>query len=179
MNNESTNVTDLANERAVLRDPPTARDKARFELALHVIQQCPSANPDMEGAKLFGVIGGTVDAPRMIHMAEPLPVTDELLALSGPVNPTEVFRFTATCAGTQCQHFDGHDCSLATRIVQLMPPVTAELPVCSIRTTCRWWLQEGAAACYRCPQIVSNSYNASETMVRAADPKTPVLRVNG
>jgi hypothetical protein len=48
---------------------------------------CPSAQPDSTEAVVFGIASGTVDEPRMIPLAQPQPVTDELLALSSPVNP--------------------------------------------------------------------------------------------
>lgn len=132
---------------------------------------CPSARPEMEGAVVFGVIGGTVEEPRLTHLAAPQPVTDEVLALSGPVAPTEVFRFAAPCAGDACAHFDGRDCRLATRIVQILPAATSSLPPCQLRPECRWWQQEGRAACLRCPQIVSDCQNPSEEMLRASLPE--------
>jgi hypothetical protein len=135
---------------------------------------CPSAQPEMAGSVAFGVIEGTVEEPRLVHLTRALPVTDELLALSGPVAPTEVFRFAAPCAGQACQHFDGKDCRLVTRIVQILPSSTSELPPCSLRPTCRWWQQEGKAACMRCPQIVTETYAPSEDLMRAANPKSVV-----
>ncbi len=82
---------------------------------------CPSAEPEMAGSMVLGVVEGTVDEPRVGYLAEPLPVTDRVLALSRPVEPTEIFRFAAPCANSACQHFDGSHCLLATRIVQLLP----------------------------------------------------------
>ena len=82
---------------------------------------CPSAEPHMEGSTVLGVVGGTPEQPRLAYLAEPRPVTEELLALSVPVLPTAIFRFGAPCAGHACRHFDGADCRLATRIVQLLP----------------------------------------------------------
>jgi len=81
---------------------------------------CPSAQPEMAGSVVLGVVGGTVDEPRVAYLAEPPPVTDELLALSGPVKPTEIFRFAAPCTGNACQHFDGSNCRLATRIPRVV-----------------------------------------------------------
>lgn len=131
---------------------------------------CPSARPEMEGSVVFGVILGTSEEPRLAHLVKPKPVTEELLALSEPVAPTEVFRFAASCAGNGCQHFDGAKCRLATRIVEGLAPVAEELPPCSIRSSCRWWQQEGKAACMRCPQIVTDTYFPSEQLLHASDP---------
>jgi hypothetical protein len=131
---------------------------------------CPSAQPAMEGAFAFGVIGGTPVERRVGYLAERVPVTDELLALAGPVKPTEVFRFAAACAGDKCKHFDGHDCNLATKLVQMMPPVTKALPACQLRPECRWWRQEGKSACMVCPSIRTEGYGLSEAQRKAADP---------
>jgi hypothetical protein len=131
---------------------------------------CPSAQPEIPGATLFGVVLGTVDEPRVVQLAEPQPVTPELLELAGPVNPTEVFRFAAPCAGTACAHFDGARCRLATSIVELVAPVTDTLTPCRIRPHCRWYQQEGRAACLRCPGVVTENCMPSPQMIQAADP---------
>ena len=132
---------------------------------------CPSARPEMPGALAFGVVAGTVEAPLLVHFDEPQPVTEELLALAHPAAPVEVFRFAAPCAGHACGHFDGQDCRLATRIVQILPLAVSGLPPCTLRPECRWWQQEGKAACLRCPQVVSQCHAPSEEMLRAAFPE--------
>ena len=72
-----------------------------------------------------------------------------------------MFRLAATCAEHKCPHFDGADCRLATRIVRLTPAVVDVLPPCLIRRECRWYSQEGGAACKRCPGITTVSYDVS------------------
>jgi hypothetical protein len=131
---------------------------------------CPSAQPEMQGSVIFGVIGGTVQRPQVGYLAEPRPVAEEHLIATLPVHPTEVFRLAAPCAGTACQHFDGTNCQLATRTVQLLPLATNDTPPCAIRPDCRWWLQEGKSACLRCPQIVTRNYNPTATELLAAEP---------
>lgn len=56
------------------------------------------------------------------------------------------------------------------RIVEKLPAVVEQLPPCSIRRDCRWWQQEGKAACMRCPQIITDNYSSSEQLRQAADP---------
>jgi hypothetical protein len=131
---------------------------------------CPSAQPQWNGSIAIGTISGTFEEPRVMPLATALPVTDGLLKLCDPVTPTEVFRFAAPCLGGGCVHFQGSKCLLAQRIVTMLPSVTRELPTCSIRGSCRWWLQEGADACVRCLQIVTDNYNPSEQMRKAAYP---------
>jgi hypothetical protein len=124
----------------------------------------------MPGSRVLGVMGGTVDEPRLGYLEEPVPATADLLALAEPVKPTEVLRFAAPCVERACQHFDGHDCRLASRIVQILSEATASLPACRIRRDCRWFRQEGRAACLRCPQVITHNCNPSDDMVRAATP---------
>ncbi|MBS1903785.1 MAG: nitrogen fixation protein [Bacteroidetes bacterium] len=133
---------------------------------------CPSVWPDMPGAQVFGVIDRSGEKPVLTPLQKPVPVTPEILELAAPADPALVFRFTGTCAESKCQHFDGHDCTLATRVVQLLPPVTDDLPICSIRPDCRWWAQEGRAACMRCPELVSHVYEPTITIAAVADPPT-------
>jgi len=114
---------------------------------------CPSAQPEWREASLIGIVGGTADNPLMAHIASPQPVSKEILDLSHPVTPTEVFRFAAPCICNGCVHFTDQKCQLAARVVQLLPEVVDRLPTCAIRSRCRWWLQEGKAACMRCSQV--------------------------
>ena len=131
---------------------------------------CPSAQPEMEDAVAFGVVGGTAEKPRLAYFNEPQPVTEELLYLSNPAKPTEVFRFAAPCAGSACQHFDGADCRLAKRVVKLLDTEVDALPPCRLRPRCRWWRQEGKEACLRCPMVVTEVNHPSERLRQAADP---------
>lgn len=134
---------------------------------------CPSAQPDWEGAQVFAVVGGTPDKPETAYLDQALPVTDELLAMAGPVAPAEVFRFAGPCANSACAHFneDDQSCRLAEKTVRWAPVVFEKLPKCAIRNDCRWWKQEGVAACRRCPQVVTVNYDPSTVMRQAADPK--------
>jgi hypothetical protein len=137
---------------------------------------CPSAQPDMQGATIFGIVGGTAEAPAVAYLREPQSATPEILALSQPVAPTEVFRLAAPCAQHRCQHFDGSSCQLVARIVRSLPPVEERLPPCRLRPTCRWWSQEGKQACLRCPQIVTTDYSASELLRQVAAPASEPSR---
>jgi hypothetical protein len=129
---------------------------------------CPSAQADWQDSVVFGVVGGTADEPRVTQLDAPVPLDDELLDQVDPVTPAEVFRMAAPCLCSGCVHFEDETCNLAKRIVKVLPPVTARLPKCSIRPRCRWWRQEGPAACARCPQVVTDNYYAWERMRQAA-----------
>ncbi|MDF5708074.1 MAG: nitrogen fixation protein [Nostoc sp. S4] len=140
------------------------------DIAIEKTTLCPSARPEWQDSVVFGVVGGTVTEPRVAYLKQPQAVTDELIAKAAPVTPTEIFRTAAPCATKSCQHFDGKDCRLAMRIVESFPKVVEDLPPCSIRRDCRWWQQEGKAACIRCPQVITDNYNPSELLVKVATP---------
>lgn len=129
---------------------------------------CPSAQPDMRDARLLGVTGGTAEKPELVYLNERVPITDELMAQAAPARPGQIFRIAAQCDENSCTHFDGTRCRLAARIVQILPAVTEGLPACVIRPTCRWYQQEGRAACLRCPQVITETYGPNEDYKRAA-----------
>lgn len=137
---------------------------------------CPSAQPDLEDAIVFGVVGGTARDPMVLYLSEPQPVTPELLDLASPVRPTEVFRFAAPCAESGCQHFDGTMCRLGQKLVESVPAVVQRLPRCRLRPNCRWFHEQGGEACLRCPLVVTTHYQPSTALREAADPATPTYR---
>jgi hypothetical protein len=126
----------------------------------------------MCGSVIFGVVRGSADKPQAAYLVEPQPVTKELLEMAAPVKPTEVFRIAGPCAGCACRHFDGSNCQLARRIVNLLPAVVSTLPPCRLRPSCRWWRQEGRAACMRYPQIVTESEPRDKLVVEASGAAT-------
>src|SRR5215210_4952269 len=86
---------------------------------------CPSAQPDWTTARIIGVVDGTPDEARVAFLDPPAPATKDLLALSEPLLPTEVFRFAAPCASGACSHFGEGQCRLASKVVRLLPEVTS------------------------------------------------------
>jgi hypothetical protein len=132
---------------------------------------CPSAQPTMPSAVAIGVIDRDGTEPEVAYLEQPLPVSDELLAMAEPVRPTEVFRFAAPCQTAACSHWSGQECKLVDRIVDIIPPASLLLPTCRIRPECRWFSQAGRAACTRCPRIVTQNEWPSEEMRTAAMPR--------
>jgi hypothetical protein len=122
---------------------------------------CPSAQPGMDNCVVLGVVQQDGPSPMLVYLNQPVPATPEILAMAAPLKPTEVYRLAATCAEGLCPHFDGTDCQLATRVVQILPAVVDALPPCIIRKNCRWYSQEGGAACKRCPEVTTVSYDLS------------------
>lgn len=137
---------------------------------------CPSAQPDWEGAKAFGVVTGTVTVPAVSYLAQVLPMSQQLVELTRPVSPAEVFRIAAPCATDRCQHFEDGHCQLVSRTIAHLEPVTEKLPQCLIRVSCRWWNEHGKEACYRCPQVVTNSFSRDEKIILVATPQSRTQR---
>lgn len=136
--------------------------------------QCPSAQPTMAGATLLGVIDPDAADVRVLYAVDKVPVTENLLQLCGEHPPTRLMRFAAPCEESKCLHFDGQNCQLATRIIQILPGVVSNLPPCPIRQDCRWYSQEGAKACQRCPQIITNEETSDSTLLQVACGDTSV-----
>ena len=129
---------------------------------------CPSAQPEFEDAQVLGVHRQGPDGPRLAYVAGTMPAA-EVAGATGAVPSTLVMRFAGRCMTSGCQHFDGLECRLAGRIVEGLSPVTDALPACAIRRTCRWHAQEGAAACHRCPQVVTHLEAPAPEMRAVAD----------
>lgn len=133
---------------------------------------CPSAQPEHPEAKIIGVLR----EQNSRAFIEPLPralAPDTFIDLiPANVRPTEVLRFSAPCAEQRCTHFHLGSCQLAKRIVSDLPEASAHLKPCAIRQTCRWFRQEGPAACRRCPQVVTEPYTTTGLMREVAQPAT-------
>jgi hypothetical protein len=132
------------------------------------VVQCPSAQPNMPGAAIHGVVDAA--SGRIQHLSAPEAVTPELLAMTAPLLPTQVLRISAPCQGGACGHFNGTVCTLVDRIVQIMPATDSALPFCAIRSSCRWFSQRGRAACMRCDQIVTDEFVRDESMTALTVP---------
>ena len=134
---------------------------------------CPSSRPDPDSV-VFAVRTDDPSDPGVAYLSNTAATTQQILDLSGPVDPREVFRFAAPCATHGCAHFTGSRCSLITRIVEQLPPAVLALPPCRIRARCRWFAEEGDAACRRCPVIVTLQNHPDEDIRIAAAPRSVV-----
>jgi hypothetical protein len=116
---------------------------------------CPSAQPDMHDARIFGVLSGTVGAPRVAYLKQEAVIPAGALPETGGLDPVEAFRFAARCEEGRCGQFANGRCSLGQRLADALPPVVDALPSCTIRPTCRWYAEQGREICFRCPQVVT------------------------
>lgn len=127
---------------------------------------CPSAGAEADSV-VFAVRVGDAE---VAYLDELVPTTARLLELAEPADPRQVFRFGAPCAGRGCRHFTGTSCSLGERIATRLEPAVTQLPVCRLRSRCRWFAEQGGAACLRCPVVVTLRTAADEHFAETVRP---------
>jgi hypothetical protein len=128
----------------------------------------------MAGARIFGVLSAEAGVPRVAYLQPGVRVPKSILVklqLAEPsVEPTEIFRFVASCEEHRCTHFDGARCRLGERVARQLEPVVDTLPPCQIRASCRWFAEQGRQVCLRCPQIVTRVPSGDSLSRIAASP---------
>jgi hypothetical protein len=118
---------------------------------------CPSSSC-REGALLLGVM---TSSGRLAYVNPPAPVDAAFVArASAQDRPEQRFRFAGACIEGGCPQWTGDGCGVADMAADAAGSVAREgsrsLPRCSIRASCRWFSQRGAAACAVCPLIVAD-----------------------
>jgi len=131
---------------------------------------CPSAQADGDIGIIIGVVGRHDGNSRVALLPEAVPLQSVAHLIPDTIPATEVLRLATPCAEMNCAHFSNQRCTLISRIIDGLPAVADRLSRCAIRPSCRWWRQAGAAACLRCPQIVTEPFQASDIMREIATP---------
>jgi len=116
-------------------------------------QTCPNAVAQI-GAHLIGVEGAD---GKFAFIRPPLPVTEVLLDHITPAKARRL-RFASTCLESACAQWldDTERCRVADVLLGDhigLPERQDHLPVCGIRSTCRWFNQHGGEVCLRCPGV--------------------------
>ncbi len=139
--------------------PPVSQKKVQL--------LCPSAQAGLNGSRIFGVVETSNEQSAITYLQSAAPITaGTLAAFSGVgVCSTEIFRFAAPCEQSGCANWSGTSCRVAEKLVQIMP-ATESIPSCFLRPACRWYSQEGAAACSRCSRVLTNSESFEEALNR-------------
>lgn len=133
---------------------------------------CPSAQPDMPDARVFGVVLGDVAEPRVAYLEKGVAVTPEMLERTGGVSPTRVLRFAGACANSACGQFKDGGCRLGKDILKELAPAVDRVPPCTIRATCRWFAENGPDICLRCARVVTSVHESDEALA-------PIARIEG
>lgn len=115
---------------------------------------CPSGRARQNGAQVFAIVGAGPEG-QAAYLDRTVPVDEAVLGLAAPLSPASVYRVAEPCAAGGCSHFESGACQIAVRLTRHLDPVVAALPRCAIRPACRWWRQEGPAACLRCPEVAT------------------------
>lgn len=126
---------------------------------------CPSARCKT-GAELLGVRqdGGTVAI-----LPQTLPVDETFVQkVAEYASPEQAFRFTNKCVEGACSQWTGKTCGVIEKLVIYLDGVPAkeELPRCPIRKDCRWFHQQGNAACKICVFVITE-VTEKDVMVQA------------
>jgi len=92
-----------------------------------------------------------------------------------PDHPAESrFRFAGACVTTACQQWRNEQCQVgraASIVAKRLDPIE-ELPRCAIRARCRWWWQEGRAACAACAWVVHTTMRPADAPPVERDERT-------
>lgn len=122
----------------------------------------------MRDAHIFGVLSGSVDAPRVAYLKKEAVIPAARMPPTPGIDPVEAFRFGARCEEGRCAQYADGRCSLGQRLVDGLEPVVDALPSCTLRPSCRWFFEQGNEACVRCPQVVTLVPKGSDRLSRAA-----------
>jgi hypothetical protein len=133
---------------------------------MHKTLLCPSAPADIASI-LLGVIkpDGSV-----AFLPEQIEVSREFLEVAAKGRTLESrFRFSTTCRAGACKQWANDECSLPARLANTPTQASAArgretyIPKCSIRDQCRWFDQEGLAACRICPLVITRDDSSQQS----------------
>jgi hypothetical protein len=135
---------------------PDIGDTNQCSPAVGRVLFCPSAQPELAGSMIIGVVESRARTERVSHLAHPVKISGHWPASPEGYAATAAFRFAAPCQKGECTNWSGSKCRVAQELVRILPASTPELPQCSLRRVCRWFEQEGTGACMRCSQVVTD-----------------------
>lgn len=126
-------------------------------------RMCPSTS--VENSTVF--LGMITPARRVAYVTPQVPLDSVRETLDGSSDgsfdgssgPLERrYRFAGPCVTSKCGFWTGDHCGLGAKLVasyHATAEPTADLPKCAIRRTCRWFAEQGPAACSPCSYVVT------------------------
>jgi hypothetical protein len=119
---------------------------------------CPST-PAANATVFLGMI---TPAGRVAYVTPAVPAEVALATAGDSTAPVESrYRLAGPCVTSSCGFWTGEHCGLGARLAasyaELAAPAGAELPKCAIRRTCRWFAEQGPAACPACSHVVTDA----------------------
>jgi hypothetical protein len=126
--------------------------------------ECPSAQPGMENARPIGVIAGSATETRIAFFKKETLDQFDWRSRFADAEATRLLRFGATCDESRCAHFSSGRCSLGKRVNDQLAAVVDDLPPCLLRSTCRWFSEQGRSVCLRCPQVITKIPRAEDAL---------------
>ena len=118
-------------------------------------KSCPSSTCS-EDAILLGKVkqDGTVG-----FLQNKIPLDAAAVAAFKKIgDPERHFRFSSPCVQKGCGQWSNGQCGVIKEVLNAfadadLPP---DAPACAIRSSCRWFHQEGVQACYACAFVITN-----------------------
>ncbi|MEV1330895.1 hypothetical protein AB0J20_15105 [Micromonospora costi] len=120
-------------------------------------RMCPST-PATNATVFLGMI---TPAGRVAYVTPQMPA-DVALAVAATDAPVESqVRLAGPCVTSRCGFWTGEHCGLGKRLAdsyqEAVGPAEVDLPRCAIRRTCRWYAEQGRAACAACSHVVTDT----------------------
>ncbi len=114
---------------------------------------CPSSK-FTKGSLLIGIKN---EEEEMELLADPIKITEEvyLEIKSLGVKPEKAVRVANKCIKSGCRQWTGEKCGVIDDALDKVENqfLKNHVPECAIRTTCRWYSQQGEIACKVCPLV--------------------------
>ena len=119
---------------------------------------CPST-PAANATVFLGMI---MPNRRVAYVTPATPASVVLDGVDGSDGPAEsAYRFAGPCVTSSCGFWTGEHCGLGARLVESYQDIAdadeADLPKCAIRRTCRWFAEQGRAACSPCSHVITDA----------------------
>ncbi|MBB5868347.1 hypothetical protein F4553_001726 [Allocatelliglobosispora scoriae] len=122
-----------------------------------VDRMCPST-PAGNATVFLGMI---TPMGKVAYITPEVPAETVLSGMDDSAGPLEAsYRFAGPCVTSRCGFWTGEHCGLGATLVESYQASGGEevdLPKCAIRRNCRWFAEQGPAACSPCSYVVTDA----------------------